>query len=984
MKGKFIVSVVILCVITGFNCVASADQLVARKNIIHYFGVIEKAQYKNFDSLDFHLSRIIKICQHQEYWDLCLKALTDLAYVADKYYRLQTQEEVVSSGFQIIAKYRESLAKLDADYEIRGSFYLVSGIYYRNKGEYNKALTVFQTIVQKFNNNEILDRKMIFNTYAYIADLYMKMGLYDKVYEYYSLTAKSIPDDQEFQPVYRYLQKLYMGSYFYRIKNYQLSKKYYQLALNSKPKQCLKNPWKGYLISNYNILGLIYQKLGDYDSTFLCLDKSIRLQKEDDAGLLDTYEYYGDCLFNFKEYDSAIEFYQKIYDKLNISDNLHEYKKVRILTKIGSVYQHQQNFFKAVKMYQHALSLIYKDHSYESNVYKNPVLQSIQADKSIIKLFILKSNALYGLAGNVSQPEVFIKESLKTYFLASKIIDDFRHQISNDDFKEFFVNDVRDMYENAVKACFSSYKISKKDTLLSLAFFFMEKSKNQVLIDALQTNNAKRYSKIPDALIQKDEFLKNGIIELQNKLYKLKYSDAASQIIENCQYDYLKSVQTYTAFVKGLENKYPDYYKLKHNTQVIPLQVARKYIHEDLFIEYLVGADYIHILAYNKGKAIFKQIPTDSSFHKLLYEFISSIPSACEISFSRNYFRNFVKQSNTIYRTLLKPVLDEFTRAEKILIIPDNILCAIPFDLLIKNLPADSTRIDYRNLDYIIKKYSIRYEYSSDLAFDSYLHKTRRVFKNDYIGFAPFYNGNGYNLLQRSSQDDNHLAPLEFSKLEISNSASLFGGKTFIGKEATEWNLKNAVSSTRILHIAAHTLINDSIPDLSGIFLSSEDTNRQDNRKNEDNILYVNEIYNTKLNADLVILSACETGMGKLMEGEGIISLGRAFKYAGCSGIVMSLWNANDYSTARIMYNFCKELKKGERKDAALRNAKLEYLNKSKAAGNFHPFYWATFVLIGNDEPFSNTGNMFIPILIAVLFVTILTIWLLKKRSKSG
>ena len=95
-------------------------------------------------------------------------------------------------------------------------------------------------------------------------------------------------------------------------------------------------------------------------------------------------------------------------------------------------------------------------------------------------------------------------------------------------------------------------------------------------------------------------------------------------------------------------------------------------------------------------------------------------------------------------------------------------------------------------------------------------------------------------------------------------------------------------------------------------------------------------------------MSACETGIGKIARGEGIISLARAFKYAGCRNIVMSLWKANDKTTSGIMYDFCKNLKKGMPKDEALQRAKLKYLESSDHS---HPFYWATFVLIGDNLP---------------------------------
>jgi len=117
----------------------------------------------------------------------------------------------------------------------------------------------------------------------------------------------------------------------------------------------------------------------------------------------------------------------------------------------------------------------------------------------------------------------------------------------------------------------------------------------------------------------------------------------------------------------------------------------------------------------------------------------------------------------------------------------------------------------------------------------------------------------------------------------------------------------------------------------------------------EDGLLHAYEIYPRNLRADLAVLSACETGLGKWRKGEGMMSLARAFKYAGCPNIVMSLWQADDQTSADVMASFFSYLKQGLPKDQALRKAKLDFLDKG--SGKQFPHYWAPFVLIGDDTP---------------------------------
>ena len=143
----------------------------------------------------------------------------------------------------------------------------------------------------------------------------------------------------------------------------------------------------------------------------------------------------------------------------------------------------------------------------------------------------------------------------------------------------------------------------------------------------------------------------------------------------------------------------------------------------------------------------------------------------------------------------------------------------------------------------------------------------------------------------------------------------------------------------RLLHFATHGFVNTWKPELSGILLA------QDTAINEDGILYSGEIYNLKLNADLAVLSACETGLGEIKKGEGLIGLTKALLYAGSKNIIVSLWKVADKSTSDLMIDFYKNLLE-EKQDfsQALQQAKLKMIDEGKHA---HPFYWSPFILIG-------------------------------------
>jgi CHAT domain-containing protein len=145
----------------------------------------------------------------------------------------------------------------------------------------------------------------------------------------------------------------------------------------------------------------------------------------------------------------------------------------------------------------------------------------------------------------------------------------------------------------------------------------------------------------------------------------------------------------------------------------------------------------------------------------------------------------------------------------------------------------------------------------------------------------------------------------------------------------------------KVLHFATHGFVNSERPELSGLVLA------QDTTGGEDGVLYSGEIYNLKLNADLVVLSACETGLGKIQKGEGIIGLTRALLYAGAKNMIVSLWQVADESTSDLMVDFYKNSLENKGQIAyseALRNAKLKMISEGRYA---HPLYWSPFILIG-------------------------------------
>ena len=193
--------------------------------------------------------------------------------------------------------------------------------------------------------------------------------------------------------------------------------------------------------------------------------------------------------------------------------------------------------------------------------------------------------------------------------------------------------------------------------------------------------------------------------------------------------------------------------------------------------------------------------------------------------------------------------------------------------------------------------------------------------------------------------------------------------------KASEANFKAKASDFGILHLAMHAFTVDQNPLFSRlIFTPASDTT-------EDNFLHAIELYNMKLHAQMTVLSACNTGLGAVKKGEGIMSLSRAFAYAGVPSLVMSLWSVPDKSTSSIMVDFYKGIKEKRPKDEALRTAKLNYLKQTKVDELTHPFYWAGFIPVGDMTPVESSTNS-LWYLIPMILLGILGIVLFMRKGK--
>ncbi len=460
---------------------------------------------------------------------------------------------------------------------------------------------------------------------------------------------------------------------------------------------------------------------------------------------------------------------------------------------------------------------------------------------------------------------------------------------------------------------------------------FSEEAKAFTLFDELKQIEFLRKKLSPSEFLKLRAFQKD-IFEINKKLDHSKEK-------ENLEFLKLKS-----NLESEVELIVATHIKNKINSK-IEVRDFLKFIPNKTVIEYFIQDTNAVALIINEGTVSSYNLNLNNSalsdlnhYKKLLTDKTSSLQKQETLS-------------KSIYTAFLQPLKKELK--EDIIIIPHGILSSIPFETL-RNEKGE----------FLLEHHNISYAFS--LAVLKEMQKQGRG-ENQLLGFAPKYSSN---LL------DFPLAPLAENVNELKKLAKVFDDKNiFNGDKARLEIFKEQAHTADIIHFAAHADINPEDDDYS--YLAFTDASGEE----DSTLLYLSELYNMDLNAEMIVLSACNTGIGKFQEGEGILSLSRGFAYAGASSVVSTLWDANDASTSKIIQDFYKNLKKGQDKSLALSNAKRTYLSKAKARDK-HPMNWAGLVLVGNPDPIFNESNLLI-YLLPVAFLLSLLLFFFRKRKKS-
>lgn len=318
----------------------------------------------------------------------------------------------------------------------------------------------------------------------------------------------------------------------------------------------------------------------------------------------------------------------------------------------------------------------------------------------------------------------------------------------------------------------------------------------------------------------------------------------------------------------------------------------------------------------------------------------------------------------SIYKAIVEPL---GLLPQNITIIPDSYLSYLPFEALHTGKHEDDE--DLKSYDFLIKHYNIDYNYSLGMAA---LMRDKKINSKGTHVFLPNF--------ESSSNDKDYaderqmLIPLQYAKEEAAAINRLYKTAFFENQAANKVAFIRSLGTANVIHFAGHAIINNENHHLSYLAF--------DAKEKDESRLYLKDIVGVSTNADLIVLSACQTAAGKYAAGEGFLSLGRAMVACGSKSIVTSLWNVFDSSGSSIIEGFYKNLKDGQSKSNALHHSKLKFINNASHNELAHPYYWSAFVFVGNNTPLNQSSIDWKLLLMSLVGTSILAFSFLSFRKK--
>ena len=770
--------------------------------------------------------------------------------------------------------------------------------YYENKfGQTTQAISSYEKAWQIFQKKKLKDYDIVEFCLKPLGNLYTIIGDYDNAentIKQYYFIATIDKNQQQKQAAILNLSNIYQNTG--RINQ--------AIDLLEKTIQTdkLSNVQKGILLNNLGNNYMISAKgflinpepFAKAENCFKTAMKLLKTEKNQSETLSNCYRNLATFNIHWQHFDKANDYFVMAKKLILQTENLNSRTIARLNYDEASLLFEQKKYVEASAIISSVFKILIPNYSCQKNILPNP--KSLYAETILLDALDLQANIF--LEQNLP------KKALEAYSLSLQIEDLFSNLLVYENSK--IINQIR--IRNRTEKCLSIYdflyKKENKISYIESAFQLSERTKSSVLKSYL--SNKKIASKEEILYLEQLQNWNNEILKEQQK-GELANVSKINEAIKK-QNELMLSIKKIRAKnqVKSAEN-------IDLKSLYLKLQKDKA-----IMVEYFMGFENMYVFTVENQKIKLEHIDvTDTAIPKII-SFLDYFSDANKII---DNITGYNHRGNSVYKMLKLPTNSNY---QNLIIIPDGILYFLPFEALITQ---ESTTTNFAQMHYFLNVFRIAYNNSVTFYLDE---KPISSDKKTVLGIFPVFAKTNYELT--------------FSKDELQSIKNNFEGQFFENSNATFDNFKQNAASYSILHLSTHATSGDNETPASIKFYDQE-------------ILY-SELYNLKINPDLVVLSACETGIGKLYKSEGAMSIARGFQFAGAQNLLFSLWKVNDYTTSVFMEKFYTNIKNGSSYLDANHQGKLDFLtDKTVPNAKKSPYYWSAFVYYGTLETETKSPN---------------------------
>lgn len=550
-----------------------------------------------------------------------------------------------------------------------------------------------------------------------------------------------------------------------------------------------------------------------------------------------------------------------------------------------------------------------------------PDAASFYPEFVLLETLTTQAKCLMGVYAS-SQSLSDLNMAISCHQLANTAAELLRTGVGHDNDKLLLTQETHQRTEQALSAAYLRYQINPTEDFWHLAFELAERSKANLLLESFQDQEARFLIGLPDSILEREEGLQLALVEAEQRVEDLKESEAPDKEAQTKAVDALFYARgQMNTFKRELEEAYPNYFNLKYMPALPTLPELREHLLSDkeALIEFFMGDDYIYLFMLTGDEQHFTRKKNTAEITQLVQSTLKSLTSLKDKERA-----SYPQHAYLLYQELLGNL--PLQPNQRLIIVPDRELALIPFEALITQQLKEN--LPFAAYPFLIKEHICSYAYSAHLLFQTQIRKQdARKHKTTFLGMAPGVFPNS------------ELVELPHTQEEVKMLKSRLGGKVFFAEQAQKEILLSESGSAQILHLSTHAVASDDTKNATWIAFrdGSEETIR----------MRLAELAALNLHADMTVLSACETGAGKIQRGEGVMSLARAFTYAGSQATIQSLWPVRPAAAAPLMEAFYEGLIEGKDKALALHEAKLSLLNGEDPALHA-PLMWAAFAAIGD------------------------------------